>query len=156
MLLLPTSGVRCGLHHDVLTSTAEDASLHKWLAKKAGMQRRRSPASNNYGNPSKNNSRFGKLRSTAFIWFRNGPEVARNSHLPFGEGVDGIHSSVLLSAVANSHLPRTKLLEAGVIHFCTQHSHVGRQLQQSPSVEVSLHRGTNALWSVFGPVAISP
>ena len=58
-------------------------------------------------------------------------EVARKSHLPFGEGVDGIPSSVLLSAVANSHLPRTELLGAGVTYSCTQHSHVGRQLQQS-------------------------
>ena len=63
-------------------------------------------------------------------------EVARNSPLPFGEGVGGIPSSVLLSAVANSYLSRTELLEAGVINSCTQHSHVSRQLQQSrPSPE---------------------
>ena len=58
-------------------------------------------------------------------------EVVRNSHLSSGEGVDGTPQIVLLSAVTNSHLPRTELPLAEVIHSRTQRLHVGRQLQQS-------------------------
>ena len=54
MSLLLTAGAHCEAHHGVLTITAKDIPLHQ-----------KSPKSNNYGGPSRNNSSFGKLRILA-------------------------------------------------------------------------------------------
>ena len=57
----PTAGAHCEAHHGVLTITAKDTSLCK-----------NHPNINTYGSPRKNYGRFGKLRSAAFLGYRNG------------------------------------------------------------------------------------
>lgn len=57
-------------------------------------------------------------------------KIARNAHQYFGERADGTSPRILLSAVANPHLPLTELPVVSVALASTQHSHDGLLLKQ--------------------------